>query len=156
MLCKTIVGTFADPTNSTANLTLSVEKDRPAISLDTIFVDGADAKFVLLSPAAQPELSANLSVQLYPTGLMTFVGGAAKQVTYRAVNLLLPVATRSLIDGGASLFDDSCISWFSTAFWEDVLYGTGEFYDEFVLEVERGKLSKVIIAEANKTLERVE
>lgn len=153
---RNFVGTFVDPNNSTSNATLSIHDDHPAISLDSLYVDGLEVKSVTLSPLYEPQPDTPLSVQLYPTGLQTTTGTGAEQLTYRAVVNVIPTQPRSVIDGGVSLFDDSCKTWLTTAFWEDLFFDTGEFYDEFVLEVAEGQLTKVIFPVANKTLERVE
>ena len=148
-------GTFIDPTNSTTNLTLSIAEDRPALNLDSLYVLGFDVRFAVYSPDAATLPPQNLTVQLYPTNLNSRYANGSQLLTYRGVGGLTPAPPRALIDGGSTLFDDSCISWFNTAFNEDTITDTGEFYDTFLLVVEDGKLIKVILPSVNVTMERV-
>lgn len=152
----TLVGTFIDPTNSTTNLTISIEEDRPALNLDSLYVDGYDVRFVVFSPSASTIPPQNLTVQLYPTNLDTVDANGAQYLTYRGVGGRTPAKPTAIVDGGATLFDDACISWFNTAFNEDTVLDTNEFYDAFEFVVVDGKLSKVVVPSVNVTGERVE
>jgi hypothetical protein len=151
----TLVGTFIDPANSTMNLTISIEEDRPALNLDSLYVGGYDVRFAVFSPSASTIPPQNLTVQLYPTNLNTIDADGAQYLTYRGVGGRTTAKPTAIVDGGFTLFDDTCISWFNTAFNEDTVLDTNEFYDTFEFVVVDGRLSKVVVPSVNVTFKRV-
>ena len=146
-------GTFAGGSGSDTNLTFTVEDDHPGLGLSEFFINGTDAMLNLTLPglAALPE-GLEQAVRLYPTGLEEILGDGGKRLKYRAVNQVIPLTPRALVEGGQSLFDDGCATWVSTSFFESP---TGQFYDEFQLDVDSdGVLVAVTYPVAGITLEK--
>lgn len=146
-------GTFADEAGPGTNLTLTVEDDHPGLGLSEFWINGTDAMLNLTQPGltALPQ-GLGQTVRLYPSGLEETLDNGGKRLKYRAVNQITPLTPRALVDGGESLFDDGCVSWVSTAFFQSP---TGQFYDEFLLDVDAdGVLVAVTYPVAEVTLDK--
>jgi hypothetical protein len=151
-----LTGNFTDEFgNDTTNLTLTVDQDHPGLGLPMFSIDGVDARPNITLPGIG-ELPESLEqvIRLYPSGLEQVSQGGNKKLVYRAVAELLPSSPRSQIEGGKGLFDDGCISWASTAFYEDT--ETFQSVDQFILEVDqKGVLVCVEYPARSQVLRRV-
>lgn len=148
---RNFAGLFTDEENEGSNATLTVDDDHPGLGLESWYVDGAEFRYNITS--TPPEIET--TVRLYPTGLESRSERGTLLVKYRAVGEPLPLSpeSRTRADGGEALFDDSCATWMTTAFWETYEGGVA---DEFILEVEEGRLVAFIHAASNQTLNRAE
>ncbi|KAJ4983004.1 hypothetical protein SVAN01_11499 [Stagonosporopsis vannaccii] len=140
-------GDFVDATDPSSNVSLAVDPDGVGLRVDSLFLAGVDAKPSVLAPGASLPPDLDILLHIYPTGLV-FPGRnpATQLLQYRGVTQRLPVEPRT------GLFDDACISWMTVAAAED----EGQmYYDEFLLEVEGGKLVGVQIPLTGQRLARV-
>ena len=144
---RNFAGTFSDGAGS--NLTITVEADRPAIGIKSFFADGVPVLPNLITPGFEVPEGYEVAVRAYPSGLESADGKAVK---YRAVAELNPFLPRSQAEGGAGLFEDGCISWFSAGFWQTE---GGQALDELLFEIEDGKLVSVNSPALGKVLTRV-
>lgn len=155
---RNFAGTFVDPSAEGANLTLTVDKDRPGLGLKSWFVGGVEWRANLTYPAYQIP-AANLSVRLYPTGLVSpssslpsvNASTGTTQLSFRAIPQTLPPLPRAAVEGGQGLFENGCETWESVDFWSSDGYGI----DEFVFEVVGGRLESVRSLAAGTWMRRV-
>jgi hypothetical protein len=141
-------GTFADPDNELSNLTLTVDKDAPGLGLPTLFIDGVNWLGNITQPELDPSLSKLFSYRLYPSGGQYYLpssGALVKQ--FNAVGGMAGKNPRSRIEGGTSLFDDGCIAWENTGFFNTT---------EFEVEVVEGKATAVKMLASNVTMARLD
>lgn len=156
---RNFAGTFVDPSVDGTNLTLTVEPDRPGLGLESWFVRGVEWRANLTFPALVLP-AANLSVRLYPTGLVALppsspsvnASAGATQLSFRAIPQLLPPVPRAAVEEGQGLFDNGCQSWASVDFWSVDDFGV----DEFVFEVVGGRLDSVANLAAGTSMRRVD
>lgn len=128
---QNFAGFFTDETQE-ANLTLTIDTDKPGLGIESAYVNGSEIRPIILGPAAaglQIPL-VGLSVRLYPTGL-----NSGNKMLFRAVPQLHPIEPRASIEGGQGIFDEGCRTWASAAFLPD--------YDSFVLEFVEGRLQSI-------------
>ncbi|PGH08720.1 hypothetical protein AJ79_05911 [Helicocarpus griseus UAMH5409] len=144
---KKFSGVFGD---GKSNMTLTVEKDHVGLGMENWYVDGVEWRANITQPALSLPKGKDLIVRLYPTGLETTEDDGSTIRQYRAVPEITPLNPRPAIEGGKGLFDDRCITWFSTAFYD---LETG-IIDEFHLKVRNGELVAVISKAAEKVMKR--
>ena len=156
---RKFTGTFVDASVEGANLTLTVDKDRAGLGLESWFVGGVEWRANLTFPARTLP-AANLSVRLYPTGLVspsssspsTNMSAGVTQLSFRAIPRTLPPTPRGAVQGGQGLFDNVCQSWSNVDFWSFNGYGV----NEFVFEVVEGRLENVRSVAAGTWMRRVD
>lgn len=150
---RNFAGRFVDASVEGTNLTLTVDVDRPGLGLESWFVGGVEWRANLTSPASTLP-AANLTVRLYPTGLVSPSMNAsvgATQLSFRAIPQVLPRGARAAVEGGQGLFNNGCETWYSVDFWS--FDGIGS--DEFVFEVVEGRLEGVRSLVAGTWMRRV-
>lgn len=136
-----LTGTFVDEAAQGANLTLTVDQDRPALGLKSFYINGTNVISLLLAPSASDIPPANVSVRLYPMGVEWRDSEATDATTfssYRAFAQLIPENLRADSEGGPTMFDH-CITWQNVGFWSIDDVAT----DEFVFELRDGELQSV-------------
>ncbi|KAJ3525903.1 hypothetical protein NM208_g11436 [Fusarium decemcellulare] len=139
--------TFADDSDPSSNLTLTVDKDRPGLGLESWNVNGTDWRSNLTLPGLDPLPSSSFTVRLYPMGATSQTNSSSEQISFRAVPQIRPIAPRSAVEGGQGLFDNGCETWFSVGFWDSI--------DEFVFDVVDGRVVSVENAITQQVLKRV-
>lgn len=156
---RNFAGTFVDASVEGANLTLTVDEDRPGLGLKSWFVGGIEWRANLTFPGAKIP-AANLSVRLYPTGLVSpssssssmNASAAATQLSFLAIPQRLPPPPRAAVEGGQGLFDNGCQTWAAVYDSQsDDGYGIGEF----IFEVVKGRLEGVRSLAAGTWMRRV-
>lgn len=135
---RNIIGTFVGEISSTANLTLSLDKDGAGLVLDSVYVHDLDARWVVAGyPSPQP---INGTFRLYPTDINSqssalsslYTPGFTGSISHR---LVVPQEdARSAVEGGSGMFEKS-FAWANVGFF-GVL-------DEFVLGFDCGRLVSV-------------
>lgn len=137
-----LAGTFVDEIAQGANLTLTVDDDRPGLGLKEIYINGTNMLSFILSPdVVATLLPANVSVRLYPVGIEWQAPDATDATiysSYRALAQIVPQDRRATGEGGKLLIDH-CDTWQSVGFFS---YGNVAS-DEFVLETLNGELKSV-------------
>ncbi|ETN43684.1 uncharacterized protein HMPREF1541_02843 [Cyphellophora europaea CBS 101466] len=138
-------GVFVDDeAHDGSNVTLTVEEGRPGLGIKSLYVDGVDSLANISSPYAPLPEGVGVVARLYPTGLEERLAeDGSVRAKYRAVAEVTPFPpeARARIEGGKGLFDDGCVSWLNTAFWETE---DGQVLDEFVLQSDgKGRLVSV-------------
>jgi hypothetical protein len=149
-----LTGTFVDHVAQDANLTLTVDQDRPSLGLKEININGKNVISLLLDPSASAIPPANGSVRLYPMGIEWRDENASITTTYssyRAFAQLVPGNLRANVEGGSTLIDD-CTAWQSVGFFS---FG-GIATDEFVFGMVDGELKSVIYPLYNMTFSKFE
>ncbi|KAF4468817.1 beta-lactamase [Fusarium albosuccineum] len=139
--------TFADESDPSSNLTLTVDKDRPGLGLESWNVNGTDWRSNLTLPGLDPLPSSSFTVRLYPMGATSQTNSSSEQISFRAVPQIRPIAPRAAVEGGQGLFDNGCETWFSVGFWDSI--------DEFVFQVVDGRVVSVENAITQQVLKRV-
>lgn len=146
-----LTGTFVDQVAQGANMTLTVDQDRPGLGLREIYLNGTNMISALLDSAIPP---ANVSVRLYPMGIEwhgTNASDATTYSSYRAFAQLVPNNRRADVEGGPAMFDH-CFTWANVGFTS---YG-GVASDEFVFEMVDGELKSVSYPFSNNAFSKVE
>jgi hypothetical protein len=146
---KNYAGTFVDEVSG-ANMTLTVGDDVPGIGMKSWMVDGEDIRIVVggTSPSLLPQ---DLSVRLYPRGLERREGNVTWML-FGASGQRRPSNVRADVEGGKTMFD-SCISWQNVDFTNaENSFG----YDEFMFEVEDGRLKSVTSRALDLTMTRAD
>jgi hypothetical protein len=132
---KVYAGTFVDPSDETTNITLTVDDDKPAIGIESLFLQGADVRGYLASiPAVEP--ADILSYRLYYSGNEYVAAyGGLRKLFNAATSSVKPTWTD--VQGGNEglLFEEQCTNWEEVGFWPTTA---------FELEVKDGKLQSVI------------
>lgn len=137
------VGTFVDDSIPGTNLTLTVDKDKPGLSMDSFYWNKTEARTYRFGTGSIIDVPpANVSVQLYPSGLQQ-----GSSYLFRAVPEIMPEAPRAAFEGGQGLFDNGCRTWLDAGFIPDL--------DSFVLDIVNGKLQSVTSVAINSTMRRV-
>ncbi|KAF5009443.1 hypothetical protein FDECE_4325 [Fusarium decemcellulare] len=139
--------TFADDSDPSSNLTLTVDKDHPGLGLESWNVNGTDWRSNLTLPGLDPLPSSSFTVRLYPMGATSQTNSSSEQISFRAVPQIRPIAPRAAVESGQGLFDNGCETWFSVGFWDSI--------DEFVFEVVDGRVVSVENAITQQVLKRV-
>ena len=96
-----------------------------------MFINGTEARALLVSPLLEELFGDELLVRLYPIGAKS-VEGSKRLISYRAIPQIPPIEPRAAVEGGEGLFDNGCTAWGSVGFWDDS--------DEFTFEVQDGKV----------------
>lgn len=143
---KNIVGTFVGEDPTKANLTISHDKDGAGLVLDSVYVNGTDARWL---PAGQLTGGPVEGVlRLFPTDVNSqsdslsslYKPSFTGSITHR---LVVPAPdARAGVEGGQGMFDNS-FAWMNVGFF-GVL-------DEFIFQFEGGRL----VAVASPGLETV-
>ncbi len=97
---RNFAGTFVEPAADGTNLTMTVQPDRPGLGLEAWFVGGVEWRGNLTFPGLVLP-AANLSVRLYPTGLVAQslsppsgnASAGATQLSSRAIPQFAPART---------------------------------------------------------------
>lgn len=146
-------GTFVDEVAQGANITLTVDQDRPGLGLKDIYVNGTNVIAGLLGLPPPDIAPVNVSVRLYPMGV-EWRGPEASDATvyssYRAFAQVVPDNPRADVEGGEGLFDH-CVTWQSVGFWSI----GGVATDEFVFGTLDGELESVSYPFGNNTFLKV-
>lgn len=149
-----LAGTLVDEVAQGANITLTVDEDRPGLGLKEIYINGTNMISSLLDPLNPGTIPpANVSVRLYPMGI-EWHGSDTSDVTlyssYRAFAQYVPADVRAISEGGSNIIDD-CVTWQSASFFSY----NGVASDLFVFEMLDGKLKSVSYPLNNNTFSRV-
>ncbi|KAM0430062.1 hypothetical protein ACHAPT_006068 [Fusarium lateritium] len=143
-------GVFADASDETSNLTLTVNKGHPGLGLESWNVEGVDWRANLTLPGADPLLATKQTIRLYPIGAEAeekSSSGDTRRISFRAVAEVKPISPRAEVEGGEGMFDGGCQTWFDVGFWDSL--------DEFVFEVVDGKVVSVENMISKQVLKRV-
>lgn len=144
-------GSYVDEVAQGANITLSVDQDRPGLGLEEFYINGTNQLPLLLgSPDISP---ANVSVRLYPLGVEwrdSEASDATVYSSYRAFAQIVPRNRRADVEGGSGLFDH-CANWQTVGFYSQVGIAT----DEFVFGILDGELESVSSPLSNNTFLKV-
>lgn len=146
-------GAFVDEVAQGANITLTVDQDRPGLGLKEIYLNGTNMIAGFLGVPAPDIPPANVSVRLYPMGVEWRDPEASDATTYssyRAFAQVIPEDLRADVEGGQGLFDH-CVNWQTVGFWS---FG-GVAIDEFVLGTLNGELQSVSYLSGNATFLKV-
>jgi hypothetical protein len=146
-------GTFVDEVAQGANITLTVDRDRPGLGLKDIYLNGTNMIAGLLGLPISDIPTANASVRLYPMGVEwrdPEASDATMYSSYRAFAQVVPGNLRADVEGGSGLFDH-CETWQSVGFFS---FG-GVATDEFVFGTLDGELKSVSYPFSNATFLRV-
>lgn len=84
---------------------------------------------------------ANLSVRLYPMGLVERdKSRGVELLSFRALSIVIPAGLAGAVQGGEGMFDDGCVEWQSVDF--NILEVNG--VDGFVFEIINGRLEGLV------------
>lgn len=148
-----LAGTFVHEQMPNTNLTLTVDDGKPGIGLDSLYVEGVESRATLFIGVTDP---IPVSTRLYPNGINSHSRSLASlyrrqgtmEVRHRMIAEPLPLAPRSITEGGVgSLFDRSLV-WMLPDF--------DSTKDEFIFELVDGKLMSVTNTGLNMTFNRVD
>ncbi|KAH7153562.1 beta-lactamase/transpeptidase-like protein [Dactylonectria macrodidyma] len=136
---KNFAGTFVNDALEGTNLTLSVDKNRPGLVLESFYIQGVESRAMLLG-GAEP---ADVSARLYPTGPNSYSRSLTSlyktkgtiRLAYRMIGAQYPLAPRAAVEGGKGGLFDNSFAWMNVGF-----FGTA---DEFILEIVDGRLVSV-------------
>lgn len=146
---RNMVGTFVGEDPKAANLTLSFDDEGAGLVIDSAYVNGSDAKWVMagnLAPAPVPGM-----LRLYPTGTNSqsvslasqYKPGFTGSVSHRVV--APQEDARAGVEGGKGMFDNS-FAWMGVGFLGTV--------DELILQFEGGRLIAVESSSLETVLKR--
>ena len=144
-------GSYVDEVAQGANITLSVDQDRPGLGLEEIYINGTNLLPLLFGAPDLPP--SNVSVRLYPMGVEwrdPEASDATVYSSYRAFAQIVPENRRADVEGGSGLFDH-CENWQSVGFNSQVGIAT----DEFVFGILDGELESVSSPLTNNTFLKV-
>jgi hypothetical protein len=114
-----LTGTFVDELAQGANLTLTVNQDRPGLRLKEMHLNGTNVISLFLDLSVVDFLPENTSVRLYPMGVEwrdPRASDATVYTSYRAFAQIVPGHLRADIGGGHGLFDH-CTAWQIVGFY---------------------------------------
>jgi len=147
-------GTFVHELAQGANLTLTVDQDRPGLGLKEMYLNGTNVLPLFLDLSAADFPPENTSVRLYPMGVEwrdPEASDATVYSSYRAFAQIIPGNLRADVEGGQGLFDH-CTAWQSVGFYAQ----GGVATDELVFGMLDGELKSVSYPATNNTFFKVE
>lgn len=152
---KNFAGTFLGDSDDGTNITLTVDEGRPGLGLAGWFEGSVDWRANTTQPLAPQFPAANLSIRLYPNGVVspftslasTYASEGTIRMSFRAVPQFVPFSPRGEMEGGQGLFDSGCEIWASVGFFDS--------FDEFELEVVDGKVTSVRSLVSGTVMKRV-
>ncbi|KAM0425800.1 hypothetical protein ACHAPT_009051 [Fusarium lateritium] len=149
---KNLAGTFAAEGKEGTNLTLTVDKGKPGLGLETFYIDGVDSRGALIGATPGKPVSA----RLYPNGLTSFSKSLSSlyrskgkiSVGHNMVVGNLPLKPRVAAEGGKGGLFDNSFAWMNIGF--------SGATDEFVFNLVDGKLESVTSVGGEVVLKRVD
>lgn len=151
---RNLEGTYFGAEEGT-NMTLTVVEDGAGLGVETLYVEGLDARSMLLGE--EPGIPLDITIRAYPTKLNSVSNSLATlyepnftgSIAHRLVAYPSVVAPRAAVEGGerGGLFDNS-------AAWMNIdMSGTA---DRLIFNFERGKLVSVKSAAVDRVFTRAE